>query len=920
MPGEALAQKTAAAPASAKSAPAVVASAEDEIIVTGQAVPGAVIGDVPPENQLGQAEIASYGVDSVSDLLAEIADQTSSIAGRDASSGPVVLVNGKRVSGVNEVGDLPVESVLRVDILPEEVAIKYGYDAQAKVVNIILKRRFKSRVANLGGGMAAQGGGGQGSGAFTYTQIRDNDRLNLIGRVDTQAAIRESDRGIAADPDSGVTPAGGIADETAYRTLQASTRDYALAASLAHELSATSNASFNLKGTYATSRGLDGLATGDLTIPADSPYSDGTGTTLSRYLSTDPLRKATNSGAVSAGGTLNVDLSTRWKLSVIGSYAHSQSETRSDNGYDTSALQAALDGGNTAVDPYGTLSAALLGDMVTNRANSNSDTGSASMLLFGKLLKLPAGDLGVSLKLGGDFTAQSSTTVRDGLTSSGDANRTNGSARLSVDVPLTSRSKGVLGAVGTISLNLNGGITQVSDYGTLGTFGFGVNWAPVTGVSVIASLNQDRSAPTVAQLGNPVTISSNQRVYDYVTGQTVLVTSVTGGNAGLKADDRHVFRLGVNAKIMSEPKLNFTASYVDSRNRNAVMSLGGVTAAVEDAFPDRFMRDAEGTLVEVDARPVNIYRQRTEQVRWGFNFSAQLRKAKRPERRPWPRGGERGAGPGRWGPRADQAQPGDQTREPAQAVDPQAERQDGPPGEGTEITVNGNREERGPEGAFPGGPPPDGFGPPPGDGPPADGFGPPPGGGPEGMGGRRGPGGGPGGGGPRGGGGRGFSGGSDNGARLLASVYHTWVLRQEVQLTEGSDTIDLLHGGTISGSSTPQHKVTATLGVTDNGLGARLEGNWQAATTVSGDSMSSAAGDLHFGALATLDLRIFANLQNRFRGKAWARGTRITLSAQNLFDTRQRVTDATGTTPYAYQRDYLDPLGRTLLLSVRRIF
>ena len=84
--------------------------------------------------------------------------------------------------------------------------------------------------------------------------------------------------------------------------------------------------------------------------------------------------------------------------------------------------------------------------------------------------------------------------------------------------------------------------------------------------------------------------------------------------------------------------------------------------------------------------------------------------------------------------------------------------------------------------------------------------------------------------------------------------------------------------------------------------------------------MSSAAGDLHFGALATLDLRIFANLQNRFRGKAWARGTRITLSAQNLFDTRQRVTDATGTTPYAYQRDYLDPLGRTLLLSVRRIF
>jgi hypothetical protein len=890
-------------------APAQVSSGDgDDIVVTGQALPGAVIGDIPPENKLGQAEIASYGVDSIAELLDELADQTTSIAGRDASSGPVVLVNGKRVSGVNEVGDLPVESVLRVDILPEEVAIKYGYDAQSKVVNIILKRRFQSKVVNLGGGMSGEGGGGQGTGAFTYTKIRDNDRLNITGKATSQAAIRESDRDITADPDSTVTPVDSIPGESDYRTVQASTRSYALGASLAHQLSSNATASFNVKGTYQTSRSLDGLATGELTVPADSPYADGTENTFTRYLSQDPLRKAVNSGGVSAGGTVNVDLSTRWKLSVIGSYAHSESETRADNGYDVTSLQDALDAGSAGVDPYGTLSPALLGNMIVNRAKSNSDTGSASMLVSGKVLPLPAGDLGVSLKLGGDFTAQSSTSVRDGMASSGDADRTNGSARLSVDIPLTSRSRGVLGAIGTLSVNLNAGVTQVSDYGSLATFGYGLNWRPRDGITVIAAMNQDRSAPTVANLGDPTVTTSNQRIYDYVTGQTVLVTAITGGNPNLKADDRRSFKLGLNAQVMSTPKLNFSATYVNSRNRNAVLSLGGVTQAVEDAYPDRFIRDEDGNLLSVDARPVNVYRQRSEQVRWGFNLSAQLRKPTRPPRPPAGTWGRRGPG-GRaeTGGETPPAPPAGEER-PADGHSPED-------GTGNEITVNGDRE-RGAEIPGFGRPPGDrgfdeGRGPPDGMGPPPDGMGPPPG---------EGPGGGPGGfgGGPRGPGGRGFGGGGDNGVRLLASLYHTWVLRQDVQLAEGGPTIDLLDGGTITGSSTPRHKVQGSLGLIDNGLGLRLEGNWQSSADVTGST--SASGNLHFASLATVDLRVFANLQNRFRGKDWARGTRVSLSVENLFNQRQKVTDDTGATPYAYQRDYLDPMGRTVLLSLRRIF
>ncbi len=83
----------------------------DEVDVVGQALPGAVIGDIPPENSLGQREIRAYGVGTVSELLDELALQTASGQSRADGGGPVILVNGRRISGINEVSDLPTEAI-----------------------------------------------------------------------------------------------------------------------------------------------------------------------------------------------------------------------------------------------------------------------------------------------------------------------------------------------------------------------------------------------------------------------------------------------------------------------------------------------------------------------------------------------------------------------------------------------------------------------------------------------------------------------------------------------------------------------------------------------------------------------------------------------------------------------------------------
>ena len=75
--------------------------AEPDVVVTARREPGKVIGDIPPDQQLSPADVRSYGVSSVSDLLTELAPQTTS--GRGGS--PVILLNGRRIAGFQEIRD-----------------------------------------------------------------------------------------------------------------------------------------------------------------------------------------------------------------------------------------------------------------------------------------------------------------------------------------------------------------------------------------------------------------------------------------------------------------------------------------------------------------------------------------------------------------------------------------------------------------------------------------------------------------------------------------------------------------------------------------------------------------------------------------------------------------------------------------------
>jgi hypothetical protein len=897
----------------------------EEIIVTGQPQRGAVIGEIEPEQQLSPADVRALGVTSINELITELSPQTNGT--------PIVLLNGKRISSFAEIRDIPSEAVARVDILPEQVALSYGYAPTQKVVNIVLRQRFRAETGEVELGTTTEGGRENGELEAGLLRIRGDNRFTLNLEYSRAARLLESERDITTTPSSrpysltgnitstaqgaeidpalsalagqSVTiasvpgsaangaPALGdfvaganvtdVSDITRYRTLSPATENFSANATLARALGGVS-ATLNGRLELSENDSLQGLSTAALGLDAGSPFSPfGQDVTLYRYLAqAGALGQQIRGTTGHLGLTLNGRIGRKWQWSFTGNGDLSITRTRTDRGASTDAIQAALDAGDPAVNPYGDFAPGLLATRMTDTARAKSQAVTADLLVSGTLFHMPAGDVMTSIRVGGSANGFESRSTRSGAAFSTDYSRQIGSGQISIDVPLTSRSKGVLGGIGDIGVNLNVAAQQLSDFGSLSTLGYGLRWQPVKAVQILASANQDRAAPTGSQITDPLISTPNVSVFDYATGQSVFVTQLSGGNASLRESVRDQFRLSATVKPFEKPNLTLTATYLNSRTSNPIAAFPTPTPAIEAAFPQRFLRDADGNLLQVDARPINFLRSQSEQLRWGFDLSIALKSHIQKLMEAW---------------RASGGRP-----------------EDRPP----ELQgLFGNRERR--RGGQEGGPPPGEGG---GDRPRGEGGNDGPGGQGGGQGGGR-PGGGFGG--PGGfGGGRG--GGGGGGGRLSFSLYHTWHLEESILIAPGVPELDLLNGdATGSSGGQPRHEIRARIGYSNNGIGARLGVDWESGTHVDGALSGTAGGSsrLDFGSLATANLRIFANLGQMpqlTRKAPFLRGSRVSIGIDNIFNQRREVRDATGATPLRYQQDYLDPLGRTISISFRKLF
>ncbi|HZG33035.1 MAG TPA: ABC transporter ATP-binding protein, partial [Sphingopyxis sp.] len=232
----------------------------EEIVVTAPRLAGQLDTDFAAEAELDEAAIASYGVSNVEELLTALAPQTRSGRGRGGGR-PIILVNGRRVGGFGEVRNLPPEAIAKVEIFPEEVALQYGYSADERVVNLVLKPNFRQVAIEAEGGIPTQGGRFQSEIEPSFLMIGDKGRFNLNGGWEHKTMLREDERDLDYDPLT------NQADEAPARSLLAATDEYKVDATIQRSLNKLTDASLNVRFDQTDSLSLLGPRLNDVTDP-----------------------------------------------------------------------------------------------------------------------------------------------------------------------------------------------------------------------------------------------------------------------------------------------------------------------------------------------------------------------------------------------------------------------------------------------------------------------------------------------------------------------------------------------------------------------------------------------------------------------------------------------------------------------------
>lgn len=783
----------------------------DVIVVEGVRARGTTVTDIAPEVELNESDIAAYGASTLGELLTALLTETASSRGR-SSGPPIVLINGRRVSGFRELENYPAEAIARVQVLPEEAALAYGFAADQRIVNFILKPSITVRAAEIEGEWPADGGTSTGEASFQRLKVDGDKRFSIDGAFTGRSPLLEAERDIVST---------SSADAGAFRTLVAEEQTYRLGFTAARDAIAKSLLTVSGSVDHSKTDSLLGLAPGSTDLP------------LARENTSDTAR---------LGLALASDLGPRtW--TITASLVQSDSDSLTDL-------------------PDGT-------GVRVRQTRIEETQGEASLLFNARLDGWGPGPIGVTGQLAAESLSRDNVVI-DALTPSAtEAERDTLRASASIDVPLREASFGG----NLLSVNANAKVEDLSDVGTLVAIGVGATFRPSEPFRLIFSATAEEGAPSLSALTAPILVTPESRVFDFTTGTDVLATVTTGGNPDLGTDSRTVFKVGGQLRLSETPDLRLNVDYTQSRIEGEVRTFSLLTESFEAAFPDRVVRDIDGTLLAFDRRPVGVERTERAELRTTINWTKPLG----PQGSGRPGGGPLGAGGAPSGPPATGQAPGQpQTGQPptAQGQTAQSQTAQGQPPQGT-------------AGAPSRGQPPAA-----GQAPAAAGQGGPPGRG-------------------------GFGGGRPGQLRLTLS--HRWQLSDTLTIGDGTAALDFLDGDALGASGgTAEHLIDASLNRWNRGLGMSISAQYQSATEV---TQRDGVLDFSERLLANARLTYEFNASPKTLARLpLLKETRLAVGVQNIFDQHIDVTDETGATPLAFQDDLQDPLGRVISLELRKRF
>ncbi|MDY7099072.1 MAG: hypothetical protein SXU28_13120 [Pseudomonadota bacterium] len=898
---------------------------ENRIVVQGVRLRGQLDVDQAPLLELGEQDIAAEGVASIADLVTQITNQTGSARGRGSGGRPVILINGIRVGSFRELFSYPPEALAKAEVFPEEVAQRFGFPPDRRVINLILKENYASYEVELEFEGPTRGGQFVNEQEFGYLKIANGGRFNLNLEANDASFITEDERDIIQTGGS-TSQLSSDPDQAGFRSLVADSRGLEANLSWAKAyLDSGVTVSANVNYERADSRTLNGLNFVTL--------EDSDGDSLTRTFGEQtPLTQTRAEDFFNAAGSLSKRVNAFQFTSTFNA-GYSELEQVIDRRFDTSTLEADALSGALAID----------GDLPSSTnsgfdvANTQAFNATSLSTLRGPVLDLPGGELLATFDLGYEWSNVQATDTRG----SAPVDLTRGDLTTGANfvIPITSRRTGFADALGSFTLNAQLGLQELSDFGTLGDYNLSLNWSPFDSLDLSATYVFREVAPGLRQLGDPLVVQPNVPVFDFVTGETVLAQVTTGGNPNLPAETQRDWKFALNWRLPFIDGTRFTVEYIRNRSDDVTSGFPQITSAIEAAFPDRITRDASGTLIALDNRSVSFAETRSDRLQFRLSKRGSFgqgdsrgrggppsgaRGGRPPQAAAAPSGRPSGAGQGT-GRRAAfmalrericaddsldvmkrliaAAQNGDDISEIVPGLPPEAaERiiarisQGG--GEVSDDQLSTFRD-RICSGQGPGGRASSPSGQARGQGgPPASGgqaSGGAPAFNPLGRSGRR-------------------------GWRYFVNLTHTIELENEILIAPGVPLLDQLDGDGTGAFGLPRHSSRLEAGIFGNGLGMRLSGRYTGETRLNGSGLPGSS-DLFFDDLATFDIRLFTNIdQITGSNSPLVKNLRVSFRLDNVFDGQRAVRDENGDTPINYQPFVIDPVGRFIGVDIRKLF
>jgi hypothetical protein len=778
------------------------------------------------------AAIAATGATSIGELLQTIRGVTQSADGQD----PIFLLNAQRVSGYQEIGNLPPEAIEKVEVFPEPVALQFGYPPTRRIVNFITKRRFRQLAIRQADGTATRGGADTSNAHLDVTRLRDDSRVTLSLDAKHTDALFQSSRRVSPDPDVSFDATGNVTgtltgaeidpalsrlagqsvtiapvpgaiptladfaaganrprlfDLSPLHTLAPANDTFHGEAVVANRIRRTLAGSLTLTVDHSRDAAVFGPASATLAVPAGNPFSPfGTDVLLQRYLvEARPIGQRLDTTTLHLGGVLR-GAWRGWQWDVTGTFDAQRKNAVTETAIDPAAANAAIAAG---ADPFRLLAPALVAGRLTDYSVQVTHGSGAKFVTTGRPLRLPAGGVTVTA------TAEAERADTDATTRGADPyavafGRTRIEGAITLDVPIASRREDVLSWAGDLSANASAAVRHVGSFGTLSDTTAGLVWAPLTGVQVLAQLKRSAAAPTLDQLATPQATVPQVPLFDFATGRSTLITLLSGGNPALAAEHRDVRSIGATVKPFAKRELRIAATYEATGIDNGIQTVYALTPATQAGLPDLFVHDAAGNLVSVAFRPTNIFRERQTLLNLTLNVSGQLGRAKAP--------------------------------------------------------------------ATPGGRAPDR-------------------------------------------------------PSFYGGIGPTLRFSDRATLRPGGNALDLLASDTLSGGTTPRLSGYGYGGFSYLGNGGTFDFYCTGGARIGG---AVPAATLSFAPLCKLNLTGSLSIHHFLPHQAWTRQFGFKLEIGNVTDAHQRVRDATGAVPYRYQPDLLDPVGRTVTLSLRKLF